>query len=103
GRDQALARHAEVREGRHLDGTALGLDLAEHALDLGVEEDAMRRALAEDRLLAVWVGAAAGVGQEVEAGVLDHDRALQQLRQSAADLVHALAVEDELGEAAVDV
>ena len=103
GRDQALPGHAEVGEGRDLEGPALGLDLAQHALDLRVEQDSVRRALAQDRLLAVRVGVAAGVGQEVKARVLDHDRALQELGQRAADLVHALAVEDELGEPVVDL
>ena len=90
-------------ERRHLDGAALGLDLTQHALDLRVEEDALRRALAEDRLLAVRVGAPAGVGQEVEARILHHDGALQQVGESAADLIHALAVQDELGEPPVDL
>src|SRR5439155_19491621 len=52
-RDQAFARHAEVWKRRHLERSALGLDLAESALDLRVVEDAMRSALTEDRLLAV--------------------------------------------------
>ncbi len=90
-------------ERRHLDRTALGLDLAQRALDLGIEQDALRCALAGDRLLAVRVGASAGVRQEVEACVLDHDRAVEQVGKSAANLIDALAVEDELGEAAVDI
>src|SRR5713226_7806162 len=90
-------------EGGHLHRAALLLDLAEHALDLRIEEDALRRALALDGLLAVRIARAAGVREEVEARVLDHDRALEQLSQRAADLVDALAVEDELREAAVDV
>ena len=103
GGDQTLARHAEVREGRDLDRATLGLDLAERALDLRVEQNALRRALAQDRLLAMRVGAPAGVREEMEARVLDHHRALEQLGQRAADLVDALAVEHELGEAPVDL
>src|SRR5207302_6107889 len=96
-------RHPEVREGGDLERPAPGLDLAQHALDLGIKEHPLRRALAEDRLLAVRVGAAACMGEKVEACVLDHDSALEEVGQGAADLVHALAVEDELGEAAVDL
>ncbi len=76
---------------------------AEHALDLGIEKHALWRALALDGLLAVRIARAAGVREEVEARVLDHDRALEQLSQRAADLVDALAVEHELREAPVDV
>src|ERR1700686_3685011 len=88
--DQALSRHAEVGEGRDLDGTALGLDLAEHALDLWVEEHSLRRALAKNGLLAVRVRAPAGMGQQVEACVLYRNGALKQVGQRAADLVDAL-------------
>jgi len=102
-RDQALARHAQVRERGHLHGPALGLDLAQRALDLRVEQHAMGCALAEDRLLAVRVGTAAGVGEKMKASVLDDDSALEQVGERAADLVHALAVEHELGESAVDL
>ena len=49
------------------------------------------------------VRAAAGVCEQMEAGVLDDDSALEQVGQGPADLVHALAVEDELGEPAVDL
>ena len=101
--DEALAGHPEVGERGHLDWAALGLDLAQDALDLRVEEHAMRCALAEDRLLAVWICAPAGVREKVEARVLDADRALEEIGQGATDLVDALAVEDELGEAAVDL
>jgi len=101
--DQALARHADVGEGRHLDRRAVGLDLPEHALDLRVEQHPRRRALALDRLLAVRVGAAAGMGKQVEARVFDHDRALEQVGERAADLCDAFAVEHQLGEAPVDL
>src|SRR6266850_2449612 len=60
-RNQTLSRHSHVWEWRHLDRRPLGLDFAKHALDLRVEQHARRRPLAEDRLLAVGVGAAAGV------------------------------------------
>jgi len=43
------------------------------------------------------------VGEEVEAGVLDRDRAFKQLGEGGADLLDALAVQDELGESAVDL
>ena len=102
-RDQALARHAEVGERRDLDRPPLRFNLPQHALDLRVEEHSLRRALAEDRLLAVGVGAAARVSEQVEACIFDHDRALEEVGQRAADLVHALAVEDELGEPVVDL
>src|SRR5438270_8700408 len=102
-RDQALARHAQVGKRRHLDGSPPGLDLAQRALDLGVEQDSMGRALAEDRLLAVRVGAASGVSEEVEARVLYDDSALEQVGERAADLVHVLAVEHETGESAMDL
>src|ERR1700674_1240154 len=102
-RDQALSRHAEVREGWNFDGAALGLDLAQHALDLWVEEHALGCALAEDGFLAMRIGAASGMGQKVEARVLYRYGALQEVGQRAADLVDALAVEDQLGEAPVDL
>ena len=101
--DESLAGHADVGERRHFDGPAARLDLAQHALDLGVEQDPLWGALALDRLLAVGVAGAAGVGEQVEAGILDGDRALEQLGQGGTDLLDALAVQDELGEAAVDL
>ena len=39
----------------------------------------------------------------MKASVLDDDSALEQVGERAADLVHALAVEHELGESAVDL
>ena len=87
----------------HLDRAALLLQLAQHALDLRIEQDPLRRPLVLDGLFAVGISAPARMREQVEAGVLDDDSALQQLGQRAADLVHALAVEDQLGEAAVDL
>jgi len=63
----------------------------------------LRRSLPLDRLLAVRVAGAAGVGEEVEAGVLDDNGALEQLGEGGADLLDALAVQDQLSEAPVDV
>ena len=102
-RDQALARHAEVWERRDLDRATLGFDLAQHALDLRVEQHPLRCPLAEDRLFAVGVRAAPCVGEEVEACILHDDRALEEVGQRAADLVHAFAVENDVRESAVDV
>ena len=56
-----------------------------------------------DGLLAVGISAAACMREQVEAGVLDDDSAFQQLGEGAADLVHPLAVEHQLGETAVDL
>src|SRR4051794_19538523 len=92
-----------MRERGHLDRTASGLDVAQHALNLWIEQHAMRCPLAKDRLFAVRVRAPAGVGEQMEARVLDDDGALEEVGQRAADLVDALAVEDELGEPAVDL
>src|SRR5258708_36910831 len=103
GRDRALARHPEMRESRHLDRAALGFDLAERLLDLRIEEHSLWSALAQDRFLAVPIRAAAGVGEEVEARILHGDRALQKVGESATDLVYAFAIEDQLGEATMDV
>jgi len=100
--DEPLSGHADVRECRHLHRPAPGFDLAQHALDLGVEQDALRGALPLDRFLTMGVAGAAGVGKQVEARVLDRDGALEQLGEGGADLLDALAVQDQLGEAAVD-
>ena len=91
-RDQALPRHPDVGEGRHLDRPPLGLDLPQHPLNLGVEQDSLRGALALDGLL-----------EQMEARVLDHDSALEQPGQRGADLLDALAVQHQLGETPVDV
>ena len=56
-----------------------------------------------DRLLAVRVCVAAGVGEQMEARILDDDSAFEELGQGAADLAHAFAVEDHVGEAPVDL
>ncbi len=101
--DDPLPVHAEPREGGHLHRTAMGGDLAQHALDAGVEEHPRRGAVAGDRLPPVLVDVrAAGVGEEVEGRVLDHDRAAEQFGQRPRDLIQALAVEDQLGETAMD-
>ena len=76
-----------MRKGGTLTGARLASTRGD-ALDLGVEEHSRRRP-GGGSSPAVRVGAAAGVGEEVEARVLDHDRALEQLGQSAADLGHA--------------
>src|SRR5260370_21281757 len=92
-----------MREGGNVGRAQLLLDLGEHALDLGMNQDALGRALPLNGLLAVRVARATGMREEVEARVLDHDCALEQLGQRATDLVDALAVEHQLPEAAVDV
>ena len=59
--------------------------------------------MAFDRLPAVLVDVrSAGVGQQVEGGVLDHHRAAEEVGQRLGDLVEALPVQDQLGEASVD-
>ena len=101
--DDPLAVHAQPREGGHLHRAAMVGDLPQHPLDAGVVEHPRRCAVPGDRLPAVLVDVRpAGVGEQVEGGVLDHHRAAEEVRERLCDLVQALAVQDQLGEAAMD-
>ena len=51
----------------------------------------------------VVAGAAGDVVDELVAGVLEHDRVADRGGQLGQDLRHAAAVQDQLGEAAVDL
>ena len=73
GGDQPLAGHPHMGIRGHLDRAALLLQLAQHALDLRIEQDPLRRPLVLDGLFAVGISAPARMREQVEAGVLDDD------------------------------